>query len=69
MDIILDPNLRWEEGTDHHPKSVELYKHIAKIDFQFGDRFYFKSGGDGDNGEQLMFLMDSYFEAIDKQKA
>ncbi len=60
---------RWEDGTDHHPKSVELYNAIATLDFEHGsDSFCFKSGGDGDNGEHLMYLMDIFFEEMDEEK-
>lgn len=47
---------------EHHPKSIELFKFIEKLDFENGDYFRFKSGGDGDNGEFLMQLFDEYFE-------
>lgn len=57
-----DAGKRWEEGIDHHPKSEALFKFIADQDFKQGDGFGFKSGGDGDNGEHLMYLMDMYFE-------
>jgi hypothetical protein len=61
-----DINKRWENGIDHHPKSVELYEAIAKIDFELcNDFFCWKSGGDGDNGEFLMYEMDIYFECKD----
>lgn len=54
---------RWEKGIDHNPKSIELYKRISKMDYEHGgDAFYFKSGGDGDNGEHLMYLLDIIFE-------
>ena len=66
-DISTDINDRWENGIDHHPKSIELYEHIAALDFEFGNDFFcFKSGGDGDNGEHLMYLLDMYFERQDK---
>lgn len=48
-------------GKDHNPKSVELYNFISELDFENGDYFCFKSGGDGDNGEFLMDLLDCYF--------
>ena len=35
----------------HNPKSVELFEFISTLDFENGDYFCFKSGGDGDNGE------------------
>lgn len=56
-------NERWEQGVEHDPRSVELYRAIAAIDFeQNDDYFQWKAGGDGDNGEALMYLLDVYFE-------
>jgi hypothetical protein len=61
--ISMTPDERWERGIPHHPKSMELYEFIADMDFAHGgDFFCFKSGGDGDNGEILMYYMDEYFE-------
>jgi len=66
--VETDITKRWEEGIDHHPKSEELYAEIAHLDFKYGDdRFCFKSGGDGDNGEHLMYLLDIYFEQKDEE--
>lgn len=57
---------RWEQGIPHDWRSKELYKSIAEIDFQEGSDFFrFKSGGDGDNGEHLMYLLDLHFERED----
>ena len=54
---------RWETGVPHHPKSKALMKSIEDIDFKFGgDYFCWKTGGDGDNGENLMYLLDIIFE-------
>jgi hypothetical protein len=53
---------RWEQGIPHDPRSIRLYQSIAKIDWeQCSDSFGFKSGGDGDNGETLMYLLDVHF--------
>jgi len=61
-----DINKRWESGVGHHPKSNELFKALSEIDFKFcGDYFGWNSGGDGDNGETLMYQMDIYFECLD----
>ncbi len=61
-----DINKRWENGTDHHPKSIVLFNALSMIDFDIGgDFFCWKKGGDGDNGEYLMYEMDIYFECID----
>ena len=58
---------RWERGLPHDPRSIALYKSIADIDYkEGGDSFCLKSGGDGDNGEHLMYLCDIHFERKDK---
>lgn len=47
--VECDINKRWEQGTDHHPKSVALFKALSDIDIEHGnDYFSWKSGGDGD---------------------
>jgi hypothetical protein len=54
---------RWEQGTPHDPRSINIYRAVADIDFRENNDFFcFKSGGDGDNGEALMYLFDVYFE-------
>lgn len=62
---MVETNLttQWESDIPHHPKSIELAKAIAKIDYERNsDYFCFKFGGDGDNGEILMYILDVYFE-------
>ena len=64
----LSINDRWEQGIDHDPRSHALYTAIAKIDFEeCDDSFQFSSGGDGDNGETLMYLLDLYYEDLDNE--
>ena len=54
---------RWEMGMPHHQKSIELFKRLQQIDIEFcNDYFCWKSGGDGDNGEILMYELDILFE-------
>ena len=66
---MMTPDERWEAGIPHDPRSEELYKELADLDWKYGgDSFCFKSGGDGDNGEQLMYLLDMYFEKKDGRK-
>ena len=68
MPIEYNINKRWEDGIDHHPKSVALFKCIAKVDFKYcSDSFCWKSGGDGDNGETLMYILDIIFEEDDER--
>ena len=54
---------RWGQGIEHHPRSEELVRFVAENDFEnYDDHFQWKVGGDGDNGESLMYEMDSFFE-------
>lgn len=69
LGINVDLNDRWTKGTEHHPNSSELMNHLEALDVMYGgDFFFFKTGGDGDNGEHLMFLMDLFFELKDKKE-
>ena len=66
--VEYDINKRWEEGEDHHPDSKALFKRIADIDFKHcSDSFCWKSGGDGDNGEALMYILDIIFDEDDEE--
>ena len=57
---------RLEEGMEHDPRTILMYEFISQLDFnEANDAFGFSSGGDGDNGEHLMYLMDCYFAASD----
>jgi hypothetical protein len=59
---------RWENGIEHHPLSVRLMDFLKDHDFNdYNDHFCWKTGGDGDNGETLMYQMDAYFETFDHQ--
>ena len=61
-----DINKRWEQGIEHHDKSIEIVKALADIDIAYCDMYFdWKTGGDGDNGETLMYLLDIYFESLD----
>jgi hypothetical protein len=60
---------RWENGLPHHPMSERLMDFIADHDFaDYDDYFCWKQGGDGDNGETLMYEMDAFFEFLDLQR-
>lgn len=55
-------------GARHHPMSIKLMEFISKHDFQdYNEYFCWKVGGDGDNGEILMYQMDAFFETRDKR--
>lgn len=57
---------RWKSGIVHHPMSVRLMEFILDHDFyDYSDSFCWKVGGDGDNGETLMYEMDAFFELLD----
>ena len=60
----LTPNQRWEAGLPNDPRSVEIYEILKAADKD--DYFCWKSGGDGDNGEHLMYQLDSWFAEKDR---
>jgi hypothetical protein len=65
----IDVNTRWEKGIEHDPRSEEIVRWIADYDFKFCDDYFdWKVGGDGDNGETLMYELDEYFAAKDREK-
>lgn len=57
---------RMDQAIPHDDRTLDLYGYISDLDFEeCGDSFCFKTGGDGDNGEILMYLMDCYFAEKD----
>lgn len=60
---------RWQEDIEHHSMSVKLMNFLSKHDFnEYNDHFCWSFGGDGDNGEALMYEMDAFFETLDMIK-
>ena len=58
---------RWEQGILHHSMSERLMRFLADHDFNdYNDSFQWNLGGDGDNGESLMYEMDAFFEMLDE---
>jgi len=56
---------RWEDGIAHHPLSERLMAFLEQHDYEdYDDVFCWKTGGDGDNGESLMYEMDAFFEML-----
>jgi len=62
MKLKNDPEWRWENEIDHNPKTLEVMKYLKKLDRGNEYDHLLKSGGDGDPGETLMYLLDCYFE-------
>ena len=61
--VNLDINDRWEKGIEHHKKSEELARLIDAVDMLCLDNYFcLKFGGDGDNGEFLLYILDIIFE-------
>lgn len=50
----------------HDPRSKNMYDFFNTTDLANGDAFGLKSGGDGDNGEMLMDLLDVYWKQHDE---
>lgn len=60
---------RWEDGIEHHPMSRRLIEFLSEHDMlDYDDYFCWKYGGDGDNGESLMYQMDAFFEMLEKEE-
>jgi hypothetical protein len=56
---------RWEQGLPHNKHSTALARKLADIDNRLGNgQLDLKFGGDGDNGEHLLYLLDIYFESL-----
>ena len=66
--VETDTNERWRRGIPHHPESKRIFAILAEADFKHtNDYFRWKSGGDGDNGEILMYALDVYFDLKDRE--
>ena len=48
---------RWEQGIEHHPKSLIIQKGLKDQD----THGIWDWGGDGDNGEDLLYQLDVIF--------
>lgn len=58
---------RYTLGLSHHPMSERFMKFLVEHDWvDYNGYFDWRTGGDGDNGETLMFQMDPFFELLDK---
>lgn len=56
----MDANERWEKGIEHEEASKRILRMLMESDTS--DYFCWKKGGDGDNGETLMYFLDVYLE-------
>ena len=52
-------------AKQHDARTVRMFRVMEALDFGNGDGLMLSSGGDGDNGEMLMDLMDTYFKMQD----
>lgn len=60
---------RWGDGIEHHPMSIRIMEFLKEHDYkEYEDYFCWKCGGDGDNGETLMYQLDAFFETLDKER-
>lgn len=68
--VTIPTGTRWEEGIEHDPRTIDLFQFMQQYDHEFaGGQLDLQSGGDGDLGESLMYLMDEYFAAVDRGSA
>ena len=61
------PGERWEQGIEHDPRSEEIVRAMARLDWEhYNGALDIRCGGDGDNGESMMYLLDYYFAEKDQ---
>lgn len=66
---IKSSGARWAEGIDHDQRSSNLGRALGEINYRLmDDSMCLKFGGDGDNGEELLYALDIYFELLDKER-
>jgi len=53
----MTPEERWEEGIEHNPESLDIRKFFEDND----PHGLWEFGGNGDNGEDMLYLLDCYF--------
>lgn len=64
----ISPEERWEEGVEHDERATALLEWLQAYDRKFCSYEHsdmLSSGGDGDPGEALLFLLDEYYAATD----
>ena len=60
--VFINVNARWEKNIKHDKRSEEIMNFLADYDFNFCENYFdWKTGGDGDNGETLMYELDEFF--------
>lgn len=62
----MNPNDRWEQGVPHHPEAVRLLRAVAKLDKDLALDLEF--GGDGDNGETLLYFLSEVMEQDERAR-
>ena len=60
---LLTPEQRWEQDIPHHKKSLEVNALVDRIQDQ--ENYGIKFGGDGDEGEIWLYMLDEFFENQD----
>jgi hypothetical protein len=66
--VTISPSDRWEDGVGHDSRAEAIMSWLKKYDDRFcgGEHFeMLQTGGDGDQGEELLYLLDEYFAAVD----
>ena len=56
------PEERWEEGIPHHEASIRVMKFITELECKTWNDLGYSFGGDGDNGEDMLYVLDAFFE-------
>ena len=64
IEEYINIDVRWDNGIEHDSKSKLIFNFLQAYDRKFCDNYFdWKSGGDGDNGEFLMYQLDEFFKS------
>lgn len=62
MKQFMSPEDRWEFGVSHDARTEELFSFLRNYDNTYCDgHLDLQCGGDGDYGEELMYIADEFF--------
>ena len=62
-----DIEKRWEAGAPHHKHSLALVRELKRYNDLNGSPVDLRTGGDGDPGEDLLYLLDMYYEEYEEK--
>ena len=66
--IEIDVLERWADKTPHHPITASIITNVKALDRANNDILGLALGDDCNNADVLAYLLDAFFEWVDKQE-